>query len=166
MPWLHGHKCILEKKEAALTFESPLEQPSVTSVNYYNNDLVMGIGEEIGCLNRPPQNIAAYLLDIYFETLHPLFSIIGKTVFLTKSRSLYSTRDVGLGNSGFPCWMWSCSCCKTYETISSQRWIICTTLFTGMDIEHEQGFTPQSPEPAASSGRKLVSLLPSCQWAY
>ncbi|KAJ5820622.1 hypothetical protein N7474_006213 [Penicillium riverlandense] len=99
--WLHRLKCILEKRKAALTFERPLEPPSVTSVNYYYNDPTMDIREEIAWLSRPPQNIAIQLLDTYFETFHPSFPIIGKVVFLAQFRTFYSIRDVRPGKQWF-----------------------------------------------------------------
>ncbi|OGE48054.1 hypothetical protein PENARI_c033G09546 [Penicillium arizonense] len=79
MVWLCRLKYALEQSSATpSTSQENVVRPSVTSINYYNNDWDMGIRDEVDLLERPSQGMADHLVGTYFQIIHPSFPIIGK----------------------------------------------------------------------------------------
>ncbi|KAJ6019764.1 hypothetical protein N7522_000472 [Penicillium canescens] len=91
MVWLCRLKYALEQSSVTpSTSQENFIRPSVTSMNYYNNDWDMGIRDEVDLLERPSQGMADHLVGTYFQIIHPSFPIIGKMTFEAQYRSYYS----------------------------------------------------------------------------
>ncbi|KAJ5506152.1 hypothetical protein N7453_005109 [Penicillium expansum] len=75
----------------------PPERPSISSVNYFQDDSGILFLDDIDLACRPPQPIANRLVDTYFHVVHPTFPIIGKAIFLNQYRSFYANPNVRPG---------------------------------------------------------------------
>lgn len=73
------------------------DRPSISSLNYFQDDTDIIIPDDIDVSVRPPQQIADKLVEGYFEAVHPDFPIIGKEIFLNQYRSFYSNSNVRPG---------------------------------------------------------------------
>jgi hypothetical protein len=99
MVWLCRLKYALEQSSVTpSTSQENVVRPSVTSINYYNNDWDMGIRDEVDLLERPSHGMADHLVGTYFQIIHPSFPIIGKMTFVAQYRSYYSDPTAQPGN--------------------------------------------------------------------
>ncbi|KAJ5286720.1 hypothetical protein N7478_002406 [Penicillium angulare] len=89
MTWLYRLKRDLGKDNPTPIGETP-ERPSISSLNYFHEDIRMSNLEVVDVLERPSQSSADKLVDIFLEVIHPAFPIIGKEIFLSQYRSFYS----------------------------------------------------------------------------
>lgn len=89
MIWLYRLKRDLEQDNLA-PFGDPLDRPSISSLNYIQEDMEIPSLEVDDVLGRPSQQIADHLVDAFFYGVHPSFPIIGKGVFLSQYKSFYS----------------------------------------------------------------------------
>ncbi|KAJ5504529.1 hypothetical protein N7463_007403 [Penicillium fimorum] len=93
--WLYRLKRDLDHNVLQTT-ETP-ERPSISSVNYFQDDLEILVLDDIDLACRPPQQIANSLVDTYFHVIHPAFPVIGKAIFLHQYRSFYANPNVRPG---------------------------------------------------------------------
>ncbi|KGO43630.1 Transcription factor, fungi [Penicillium expansum] len=96
MAWLYRLKRDLDHNSSKGTKEI-LERPSISSVNYFQDDSGILFLDDIDLACRPPQPIANRLVDTYFHVVHPTFPIIGKAIFLNQYRSFYANPNVRPG---------------------------------------------------------------------
>jgi hypothetical protein len=74
-----------------------VESSSISSVNYFQDELNIAPLEDVDLLGYPHQHIADRLVDGYFQTVHSTFPLIEKTTFLNQYRSFYSNRNMRPG---------------------------------------------------------------------
>ncbi|KAJ5375232.1 hypothetical protein N7517_007238 [Penicillium concentricum] len=96
MAWLYRLKRDLDHNSLEITKETP-ERPSISSVNYFQDDSEILVLDDIDLARRPPQQIANRLVDTYFHVVHPTFPVIGKAIFLNQYRSFYANPNVRPG---------------------------------------------------------------------
>ncbi|KAJ5988506.1 hypothetical protein N7481_003716 [Penicillium waksmanii] len=94
--WLYRLKRDLDKGAFTPVGDMP-DQPSVSSLNYFLDDLDIPVPDDIDVSVRPPQQIADRLVESYLQTIHPDFPIIGKETFLNQYQSFYSNPNVRPG---------------------------------------------------------------------
>lgn len=98
MAWLYRLKRDLDHESNTPVGENQtIDRPSISSLNYFQDDTEISILDSSDLSTRPPQHIADKLVDDYFQAVHPAFPIIGKGVFLGQYRSLYSNPNVRPG---------------------------------------------------------------------
>ncbi|OQE96375.1 hypothetical protein PENNAL_c0001G10135 [Penicillium nalgiovense] len=127
MAWLYRLKRGLDHNslEGIKKTERPEhpERPSISSVNYFQDDSEILVLDDIDLTRRPPQQIANRLVDTYFHVVHPTFPIIGKAIFLNQYRSFYANPNVRPG----------------------KRWIIVLNLVFAIATRHS--FLIDQPQP-------------------
>ncbi|CAI7612438.1 unnamed protein product [Penicillium glandicola] len=96
MAWLYRLKRDLDHNTLKTITEIP-QRPSISSVNYFQDDSEILVLDDIDLAGRPPQQIANRLVDTYFHLVHPTFPIIGKAIFLNQYRSFYGNPNVRPG---------------------------------------------------------------------
>ncbi|KAJ5214893.1 hypothetical protein N7468_010572, partial [Penicillium chermesinum] len=94
--WLYRLKRDLDQESSTPSGET-LDRPSISSLNYFLGEMELLCFDEIELTGRPPQTIADQFVEAYFETVHPAFPIIGKSVFLGQYRSFYSNPNLQPG---------------------------------------------------------------------
>lgn len=94
--WLYRLKRDLDHDNSSPIKEIP-ERPSISSMNYFQDDSEISVPTYVNFSSWPPQHIADRLLDNYFHAVHPTFPIIGKTLFLNQYRSFYSNPSLRPG---------------------------------------------------------------------
>ncbi|KAJ5939616.1 hypothetical protein N7466_002750 [Penicillium verhagenii] len=96
MAWLYRLKRDGGQDADALTTDN-LEPPSISSVNYFQDDSDVSVLDDVDLSTRPPQHIAAQLFESYVNAVHPTFPIIGMTTFIGQYNSFYSNPNVRPG---------------------------------------------------------------------
>jgi hypothetical protein len=81
----------------ALSREDFQDHHSVASVSYFLDDADIPLIDDVDPSGRPPQTVADDLMNIYFNTVHPSFPIVGKETFLGQVKSFYTTPFVRPG---------------------------------------------------------------------
>ncbi|KAG0128381.1 hypothetical protein HOY82DRAFT_489240 [Tuber indicum] len=72
------------------------EQGEEVGWTYHLDDIDISFsGKQIDAYALPPKDLANSLVNVYFETVHPLFPIIYKGLFKNQFELLYQTRDPG-----------------------------------------------------------------------
>jgi hypothetical protein len=66
-------------------------------VNYFQDESDIALLEDVDLWGRPPQHIADQLVEVYFQTVHPAFPVIEKSMFLRQCQSLYTNRNMQPG---------------------------------------------------------------------
>lgn len=94
--WLYRLKRDLDQDTLTPVGEIP-DRPSISTLNYFQDDSEIIIPSDIDVSVRPPQQIAEQLVESYFQVAHPDFPIIGKEIFLSQYRSFYSNPNVRPG---------------------------------------------------------------------
>jgi len=94
--WLYRLKRDLDQDTLTPVGEI-LDRPSISTLNYFQDDSEIIIPSDIDVSVRPPQQIADQLVESYFQVAHPDFPIIGKEIFLSQYRSFYSNPNVRPG---------------------------------------------------------------------
>jgi hypothetical protein len=94
--WLYKLKRDLDQGKATAVGENA-KRSSLSSVNYFQDDSEFPFLEAVDLSGRPPQHIADQLIDCYFQTVHPAFPVIERTIFLRQYQSFYSKSNVPLG---------------------------------------------------------------------
>ncbi|KAL2866436.1 putative C6 transcription factor [Aspergillus lucknowensis] len=74
-----------------------LDRSAVTTSNYFLDDVEVDVIDDVELFQRPAPAIADRLADIYFQTVHPYFPIIGKVIFQGQYRSFYSASSTRPG---------------------------------------------------------------------
>lgn len=98
MSWLYRLKRDLDHESTTPIGESAtVDRPSISSLNYFQDDTEISTLDSSDLSTRPPQHIADKLVDEYFQAVHPEFPIVGKGIFLGQYRSLYSNPKVRPG---------------------------------------------------------------------
>ncbi|KAJ5449306.1 hypothetical protein N7445_004127 [Penicillium cf. griseofulvum] len=96
MVWLYRLKRGLDHNRLKITKETPVH-PSISSVNYFQDDSEILFPDDIDLTRRPPLQIANRLIDTYFHIVHHTFPVIGKAIFLNQYRSFYANPNVRPG---------------------------------------------------------------------
>ena len=96
MAWLYRLKRDLEQDIPTPVSEQP-DRPSISSLNYFQDDTEISYLDTADIAARPSQAIADKLVEDYFQAIHPSFPIVGKALFLSQYRAFYSTRTVRPG---------------------------------------------------------------------
>ncbi|KAF3386669.1 hypothetical protein F1880_001508 [Penicillium rolfsii] len=98
LAWLYKLKRDLDCETSTAVGETPDQvNVSISSLNYFQDDAEISSLDHVELSKRPPRHIADHLVDIYFQTVHPAFPIIGKGVFLGQYRSFYTNPNVRPG---------------------------------------------------------------------
>jgi len=72
------------------------EQSEEIGWTYHLDDIDISFsGKQIDAYALPPRDLANSLINVYFETVHPLFPIIYKGLFENQFEVLYQTQDPG-----------------------------------------------------------------------
>jgi hypothetical protein len=69
----------------------------ISSLNYFQDVDEISSLDHAELSKRPPRHIADHLVDLYFQTVHPAFPIIGKGLFLGQYQSFYTNPNVRPG---------------------------------------------------------------------
>jgi hypothetical protein len=77
--------------------EKGVERSTVSTANYFLDDLEVDIMDTVDLSYRPPAAVADRLVDSYFQVVHPYFPIVGKVTFLGQYKSYYSASSVRPG---------------------------------------------------------------------
>lgn len=96
MAWLYRLKRDLDQDSITPVGENT-DRPSISSLNYFQDDTDISALDNSDLSTRPPQHLADKLVDDYFHAVHPAFPIIGKGIFLGQYRSFYSNPNVRPG---------------------------------------------------------------------
>lgn len=96
MAWLYRLKRDLDQDTKTPTSDRS-DRPSISSVNYFQDDSKIPVLEDVDLRACPPQHVASQLVDGYFHTVHPTFPIIGMTTFLGQYNSFYTNPNVQPG---------------------------------------------------------------------
>ncbi|KAJ5898270.1 hypothetical protein N7504_008558 [Penicillium tannophilum] len=96
MAWLYRLKRDLDQDTKTPTSDR-FDRPSISSVNYFQDDSKIPVLEDVDLRACPPQHVARQLVDGYFHTVHPTFPIIGMTTFLGQYNSFYKNPNVQPG---------------------------------------------------------------------
>jgi len=96
MAWLYRLKRDLDQESATSAGDSS-DRPSISSLNYFQDDCEISILIKLDPMQRPPQDLADKLVDNYFQAVHHSFPIVGKEIFLSQYRSFYSNANVRPG---------------------------------------------------------------------
>jgi hypothetical protein len=91
--WLHRLKRDLEEGTATPKRENT-DRPSISSVNYFQDESEVGLVQGVDLAARPSQQVADKLIDDYFKTVHPTFPVIDKMTFLHQYRTFYSNPSI------------------------------------------------------------------------
>jgi hypothetical protein len=94
--WLNTLKCSLDNDNFTPLSEH-LNRPSISRLNYFQDDMELSGLDTVEIFARPPQNIANKLVDEYFESMHPEFPLLGKGTFLDQCRLFYTNSSVRPG---------------------------------------------------------------------
>ncbi|KAJ5929230.1 hypothetical protein N7454_007078 [Penicillium verhagenii] len=86
MTWLYRLKRDLGQDNSIPSNESS-NRPSISSFNYFQEDVDPFPLKNINILGRPAQHIADKLVDLYLQVVHPAFPIVGKSIFLSQYQS-------------------------------------------------------------------------------
>ncbi|CAI7651040.1 unnamed protein product [Penicillium viridicatum] len=121
MAWLYRLKRDIDQSLKGI--KETTERPSISSVNYFQDDSELLFLDDIDLAHRPPQQIANRLVETYFHVVHPTFPIIGKAIFLNQYRSFYANPNVRPG----------------------KRWIIVLNLVFAIATRHS--FLADQPQP-------------------
>ncbi|KAJ5160694.1 uncharacterized protein N7482_007698 [Penicillium canariense] len=98
MAWLYKLKRDLDYNSTIPASEAPdRESVSISSLNYFEDDTEILNLDSVDISKRPPQHIADTLVNVYFQSVHPAFPIIGKGIFLGQYRSFYTNPNVRPG---------------------------------------------------------------------
>lgn len=128
MVWLYRLKRDLDHKSLK-GIKKTTKRPSISSVNYFQDDSEMLFQDDIDLARRPPQQISNRLVETYFHVVHPTFPIIGKAIFLNQYRSFYANPNVRPG----------------------KRWIIVLNLVFAIATRH--AFLADQPQPHCEDHR-------------
>lgn len=91
MAWLYRLKRDLDQDNS----NTPVgDRPSISSLNYFQDDMKISVLDNSDLLTRPAQHLADKLVDDYFQYVHHAFPVIGKELFLGQYRSFYSDPNV------------------------------------------------------------------------
>ncbi|CAG8901680.1 unnamed protein product [Penicillium egyptiacum] len=120
--WLYRLKRDLDHNSLKGIKKTP-ERPSISSVNYFQDDSDISALDDIDLACRPPQQTANRLVDTYFHFVHPTFPIIGKAIFLNQYRSFYANPNARPG----------------------KRWIVVLNLVFAIATRHS--FLIDQPQP-------------------
>jgi hypothetical protein len=96
MGWLYRLKRDLDQ-DSTTPASYNFDRPSISSVNYFQDDLEISVLDDVDLSARPPQHVADQLVDGYFHTVHPAFPIVGMTTFLGQYNSFYTNPTVRPG---------------------------------------------------------------------
>ncbi|KAJ5659973.1 hypothetical protein N7507_006424 [Penicillium longicatenatum] len=96
MSWLYRLKRDLDQDTKTPTSDR-FDRPSISSVNYFQDDSKLPVLEDVDLRACPPQHVARQLVDSYFHTVHPTFPIVGMTTFLGQYNSFYTNPNVQPG---------------------------------------------------------------------
>jgi hypothetical protein len=80
-----------------MSSDSP-EDFSAASINYNLNDLTIFLPESVEVYQLPSREVSNMLADAYFAFVHPFFSIISKTTFLSQYRAFLDKPVARLSN--------------------------------------------------------------------
>ncbi|KAJ6102973.1 hypothetical protein N7486_005400 [Penicillium sp. IBT 16267x] len=94
--WLYRLKRDLDQDTKTST-NGRSDRPSISSVNYFQDDSNIPVLEAVDLRACPPPHVASQLIDGYFHTVHPTFPIIGMTTFLGQYTSFYTNPNVQPG---------------------------------------------------------------------
>jgi hypothetical protein len=96
MAWLYTLKCKLDNDNSTSLSEH-LNRPSISRLNYFQDEMEISGLDNVDMIARPPHNIANKLVDEYFESMHPEFPILGKGTFLDQFRLFYANSSMRPG---------------------------------------------------------------------
>ncbi|KAJ5123579.1 hypothetical protein N7448_009676 [Penicillium atrosanguineum] len=96
MVWLYRLKRDLDQESATPASDNS-DRPSISSLNYFQDDREISTLVNVDPTYRPPQELANALVNTYFEAVHPAFPVIGKTIFQSQYQSFYSSTNVRPG---------------------------------------------------------------------
>jgi hypothetical protein len=96
MAWLYRLKRDLDQGRATPASDNT-DRPSISSLNYFQDDREISILQNVDPTERAQQDLADKLVENYFQAVHPAFPVIGKEIFLAQYRSFYSSANVRPG---------------------------------------------------------------------
>jgi hypothetical protein len=96
MAWLYRLKRDLDQGRATPASDNT-DRPSISSLNYFQDDREISILQNVDPMERAQQDLADKLVENYFQAVHPAFPVIGKEIFLAQYRSFYSSANVRPG---------------------------------------------------------------------
>lgn len=137
--WLYRLKRHLDQDSSTPAGENSV-RPSISSLNYFQDDTEISTLDSSDLSTRPPQHVADKLVDDYFQSVHPTFPIIGKGIFLGQYRSFYSNPNVRPG----------------------KRWLAVLNLVFAIAAKHS--LLVESP-PSLDPGDHLVYFARAWRWS-
>jgi hypothetical protein len=96
MAWLYRLKHHLHQDSSKTAKDHP-DGPSISSVNYFMDDTEFPVSDDVDLSWWPPHPTADRLVHLYFQTVHPAFPVIGKSVFLDQYQRFYSSPNARPG---------------------------------------------------------------------
>jgi hypothetical protein len=94
--WLCRLKQDLDQR-ISVSHERFADQPSISSANYYQDDIQISISEEVDPTKQPSPQTADRLVAIYFYHLQSSFPIIGELTFVKQYRYFRSNPNARPG---------------------------------------------------------------------
>lgn len=70
----------------------------IASLNYYADNMDMGLPEQVDSHEIPPREVANRLFGAYLTSVHPSFPIIGMSTFISQYQLFFSQPSVKPGN--------------------------------------------------------------------
>lgn len=101
--WLYRLKRELHKESVAaaspelISVKDNWDRHSVASVNFFLNDSQILVKNDVDLLQKPPQDVADNLVELYFQIVHPSFPIMGRVTFWGQYKSFYANPFVRPG---------------------------------------------------------------------
>lgn len=95
--WLYRLKRELDQDSGSTPVGDSVDRPSISSLNYFQDDMEISVLNQSDLFTRPAQHIADKLVDDFFQSVHPAFPMIWKGYFLSQYRSFYSNPEAKPG---------------------------------------------------------------------
>ncbi|KAJ5613417.1 hypothetical protein N7510_006611 [Penicillium lagena] len=96
MACLYRLKCHIHQDSSKIARDH-LDWPSISSVNYFLDDIEFLVSDDVDLSWWPPQPTAAQLVHLYFQTVHLAFPVLCKPVFLDQYQRFYSSPNAQPG---------------------------------------------------------------------
>ncbi|KAJ5982670.1 hypothetical protein N7451_012770 [Penicillium sp. IBT 35674x] len=91
--WLHTLRKYINQLSKPADSLRQLEEPSISSANYFLDNLQISGKDLTDCPDWPPEKSASLLVESYFRIVHASFPFIGKVYFMRQFRLFYAHPD-------------------------------------------------------------------------
>ncbi|KAL8792583.1 MAG: hypothetical protein Q9195_004806 [Heterodermia aff. obscurata] len=76
-----------------------IEQHPTSGSTYHCDDLPVNVSEQVDPFELPPKQVADQFFQIYLDTVHPAFPILGKSTFISQYQTFANRKAFNTGNN-------------------------------------------------------------------